>query len=327
MVQRTDTRSDSQQPSPVTGGLIDPTLFNMPASQPDMAADSNNLGHLRPQHAQAGQNLEVPSGTVLPTDPMLYQQFGNVIGSGHHPNQVISMGYGQYAGLTDNASPMPEYIEPGWINPQAMLHQAGDSRAYGAYNMEMNQMAPEGLEQPDSLTVRTIANTDPKEQQGRRGRKTKRWTPKMDQRLESLKASHETHETIARTLETEFPSAEGLEPLNPNMVSKRLKELRETAGATTAVQICVNRVVPKALPIISDEIARLTGSEGLEELENERAEIELELRAHVKKIVQNRMLARRRDREAATAAGRAASHVPTRVVKSTGRSGGRARGA
>lgn len=231
MVQRTDKPGDSQQPPPVLDGLIDPKLLSMPASEPDMTADNNNLGHLRPQHAQAGQNLVAPPGPVHPTGPMVYQQFENSFAHGHHPNQVVSMGYGQFPGMIDNASPMSEYMSPGWMNPQPMVHQAGCPMGYGVYNMNMDQMAQGGLENPDSSTMPTIANTHPKEHQARRGKKAKRWTPQMDARLDSLKASHETHETIARILETEFPSAEGLEPLNHNIVTKRLKELRETAGA------------------------------------------------------------------------------------------------
>lgn len=94
-----------------------------------------------------------------------------------------------------------------------------------------------------------------------------------------------------------------------------------------AIDICVNGFVPKALPVLKDAIARMTGSDGLGDLESEMAEVELELRGQAKKILQNMMLRRKRAKEAAAAAGSAASHAPTRVMKPTGRSGGRARDA
>ncbi|KAK3388435.1 hypothetical protein B0T20DRAFT_365234 [Sordaria brevicollis] len=184
-----------------------------------------------------------------------------------------------------------------------------------------------GLQQPGSSAGPAIPRTNPNDQQKRRGKKAKRWTPQMDARLDLLKASNQTHENIARVLEAEFPSGEGLEPLNHNIVTKRLKELRETAGPANAIEICVNRWVPKALPVLKDEIARMIDSDGLGDLESLMAEAELELRGQSKKIFQNVLLRRKRAREAAAAAGPAASHAPARVTKPTGRNGGRPRGA
>ncbi|KAK3388436.1 hypothetical protein B0T20DRAFT_105818 [Sordaria brevicollis] len=99
MDHRTNNTDDSQHPRTAPSDFIDPQLINMPASTPAMAPGRSGLGHLPPQHAQPGQNLQALSVSVPPTGQMLDQQFDPNFG---------------YTGMTDNASP--------WLNTSRLAH-------------------------------------------------------------------------------------------------------------------------------------------------------------------------------------------------------------
>ncbi|KAK1775452.1 hypothetical protein QBC45DRAFT_244510 [Copromyces sp. CBS 386.78] len=307
MAQYPDEMSDTQQPPQAPGGLNNLASFNVSSTpRPNMTVDSNNLYYSSPNHAKASQNLDVSSAATTAIDPMLPQQFDNRLDDENHSNDMIPTGYSQFSGM------MPT----GWDILQPMHPGVGGSLEYDAYNMD--PMGPGGLGQLHTSTAPIMATTNPQEQQGQRGNSAaNRWTPRMDERLLSLIDDGETRRSIAQTLETEFPSAMGLKQLNDNIITKRLGHLRKNAAAPTKIEKCINRCIPRMLPVLENEVARLFMEEGYKPSENDKAELEHWMRTEMPKGVQKLILERKKAHT--TGRGQSAPQARAKVTKPTRR--------